>query len=95
MKNKYAGTSFDEFLEEERISAEVEARATKKAFTYQLQKKLEAKHKKKSGLRRLFRSASTAERLFNDHIGISLETMAKAAEYVGCKLEIRLIRKIS
>ncbi|MFH1262040.1 MAG: hypothetical protein V1495_01165 [Pseudomonadota bacterium] len=93
MKHRHVGTSFETFLEEEGISAEVAARAAKKAFAYQLHRRMKLMHKKKSGLRRLFRSSSTTERLFNDHTGISLETMAKAARYVDCRLTIRLIGK--
>lgn len=94
MKNKYAGSSFGSFLEEMGISADVAAKAAKKAFAYQLQKKLHSKKKNKNGLRHLFKSASTTERLFNDHTGISLDTMAKAANYVGCDLDIRFVRKV-
>jgi antitoxin HicB len=93
MKNKHVGSRFDSFLEELGISADVAAKAAKKAFAYQLEKKLESKKKTKSSLRRVFNSASTAERLFDEHTGISLDTMAKAADFVGCGLDIRLVAK--
>lgn len=93
MKNEHAGSSFDSFLEKEGIAAEVAAAAAKKTFAYQLLKRLTRQKKNKSGLRRLFKSASMAERLFDDHVGISLETMAKAASFVGCELDIRLVQK--
>ena len=93
MKHKHVGSTFDEFLNEEGISAEVAAKAAKKAFAYELQRKMELKHKRKNAFRQLFKSASTADRLFNDHTGISLETMAKAAHYVGYELAIHLVRR--
>lgn len=93
MKNKYAGSSFDSFLTEQGIEADVAARAAKKTFVHELQKKMEKKHANKNLLRKALKSPTTTERLFNDHTGISLETMAKAATVLDCELEIRLVPK--
>ncbi len=92
MRNKYAGSSFDDFLREEGIEAEVSARAAKRTFSYQLERQMKRAHKKKNHLRLALGSPTTAERLFNDHTGISLETMAKAASVVGCELRIHLVK---
>lgn len=93
MKNKYTGSSFDDFLREEGIETEVGARAAKRTFSYQLERQMKRAHKKKNHLRIALGSPTTAERLFNDHTGISLETMAKAASVVGCDLRIHLVAK--
>jgi antitoxin HicB len=93
MKNKHAGSSFDSFLADEGIEADVAARAAKRTFVHELQKKMEKKHANKNTLRKALKSPSTTERLFNDHTGISLETMAKAATILNCDLEIRLVSK--
>lgn len=91
MKNKYAGAAFDTFLKEEGIEAEVAARAAKKTFSHQLEARMKRTHQKKIHLRTALGSPTTTERLFNDHTGISLETMAKAASIVGCELRIHLV----
>lgn len=93
MKNKYAGSSFDDFLQEEDIEDEVSAKAAKRTFAHQLEQQLKRSHKKKNHLRVALGSPTTAERLFNDHTGISLETMAKAASVVGCDLKIHLVAR--
>ena len=93
MKNKFAGSSFEDFLREEGIEGEVAARAAKKTFSHQLERQMKRAHKKKNHLRVALGSPTTAERLFNDHTGISLETMAKAANIVGCDLRIHLVAR--
>ena len=92
MKNKFAGASFDDFLREEGIEVDVAARAAKRTFSYQLERQMKRAHKKKNHLRLALGSPTTTERLFNDHTGISLETMAKAASIVGCELRIHLVK---
>jgi ATP-dependent Clp protease ATP-binding subunit ClpA len=93
VKNKHAGSSFDDFLAEEGLDAEVAARAAKRIFVEELEQKMARKKAKKSTMRKALKSPTTAARLFSDHTGISLETMAKAASVVGCELEIRLVPK--
>jgi len=93
MKNKYAGSSFDDFLAEEGLEAEVAARAVKKTFAHQLEEQMKLHHTRKTAFRTALGSPTTTARLFNDHTGISLETMTKAAGVVGCELEIRLVKK--
>jgi len=44
-KNKHAGSTFDSFLEEDEIAAEVEAKAEEKRLTYQRRKRLELRKK--------------------------------------------------
>ena len=93
MKNKYVGSTFDDFLAEEGLEAEVAARAAKKTFVKELEGTMAKRKANKNTLRRALKSPSTTERLFNDHIGISLETMSKAATVLDCELEIRLVPK--
>lgn len=93
MKNKFAGSSFDSFLAEEGLETEVAARVTKRMFVHELKKRLIRQNKNKNAIRKALRSPATTERLFSDHVGISLETMARAAAVVGCDLDIRLVSK--
>ncbi|MDB5038837.1 MAG: hypothetical protein JWQ35_2365 [Bacteriovoracaceae bacterium] len=90
-KNKYSGSSFDSFLKEEGLDAEVAARAAKRTFVHQLEMKMEKQKKNKNVFRKALKSPSTTERVFNEHTGISLDTMAKAASLVNCVLNIRLV----
>ena len=93
MKNKHAGTSFDSFLEKEGIKEDVVALAAKRTFVRQLERNMTKMHKIKKHFREALKSPSTTERVFSGHTGISLATMSKAAEIVGCILDIRLIPK--
>ncbi len=90
-KNKYSRSSLYSFLIDEGIPAEAAARAAKRTFVHQLEKKMEKQKKNKSLFRKALKSPSTTERVFNEHTGISLEKMAKAASLVDCVLDIRLV----
>jgi len=91
--NKYAGSSFDSFVEAEGLETEVAAKAAKRTFVHQLEIKMNRLHKKKTHFRKALGSPTTTDRVFSDHTGISLETMARAAEIVDCDVEIRLIAR--
>ena len=93
MKNKYSGSSFDAFLKSEGLEGEVAAKAAKRTFAHQLEKQMAKAGKKKIHLRSALGSPTTTERLFNDHTGISLQTMSKAADVVGCDVEIKLVAR--
>ena len=93
MKNKYAGSSFDSFLAEEGLEAEVAAKAAKRTFVHQLEAKMNRQHKRKTDFRKALGSPTTADRVFSDHTGISLETMARAADVVDCDVEVRLVAR--
>ncbi len=90
MKNKYAGSSFESFLEEEGIVEVVDASAVKRAFVIELEKRMKKIHKNKTAFRDALGSPTTAARLFSENPGTALETIVKAAAIVGCELEIRL-----
>jgi antitoxin HicB len=90
MKNRFSGSSFDDFLAEENLEVEVAARAAKRTFVYQLEKQIKRKKVKKVVFRKAFHSPTTASRLFDDHIGVSLQTLSKAANLVNCNLVIGL-----
>lgn len=92
-KNKHSGSSFDSFLVEEGLYDEALILATKKAFVIQLEKALKASGRNKAYLRKKLKSPSTVERLFNDHVGISFETIAKTAQLLNYDLEVQLVKK--
>ncbi len=96
-QNIHTGSSFSDFLENEGLEAEVAARATKRTFVHQLEKRMTAAKASKSKLRKIFGSPTTTTRVFDeDYTALSLDTMSKAATAIGCDLQIALIpRKLA
>lgn len=93
-KNIHIGSSFDSFLEEEGLETEVSARANKRTFVHQLEKKMVATKANKSRFRKALGSPTTTSRLFDEsYTSLSLDTMTKAASVVGCDLKISLVPK--
>lgn len=92
MRNKHLGSSFDEFLEEEGLYSEVEAVAIKRVLAYQVQKMMEAQHLSKSDMAlRMHTSRSALDRLLDpENTSITLQTLTRAANAVGKKLDITL-----
>jgi DNA-binding Xre family transcriptional regulator len=93
MNNQFIGSSFDDFLEEEAIGAEVEAGAVKKVIAYQLRETLEKEHLTKTELaQRLTTSRAAVDRLLDpDNESVTLLTLQKAASVLGKKLKLALI----
>lgn len=96
-KNLHSGSSFTDFLESEGLEAEVSARATKRTFIHQLEKRMTLAKATKSKLRKIFGSPTTTSRVFDEeYTALSLDTMSKAASAVGCELQIALVpRKLA
>jgi predicted XRE-type DNA-binding protein len=93
MNNASIGSSFDDFLEEEKLKEEVESGAIKKLIAYQMQEKLKEEHLTKTELaQRLETSRAAVNRLldpYND--SITLLTLKKAATILGKKIKLELI----
>jgi len=96
-KNTHTGSDFADFLETEGLEAEVAARATKRTFVHQLEKRMTVAKATKSKLRKIFGSPTTTTRVFDEeYTALSLDTMTKAAAAVGCELQIALVpRKVA
>jgi DNA-binding Xre family transcriptional regulator len=92
VKNNSIGSSFDDFLDEERISAEVEAGAVKKIIAYQLQEAMINEHLSKTALAaQLETSRAAVNRLLDpENDSITLLTLKKAANVLGRKLRFEL-----
>lgn len=92
MSNPKAGTSFDDFLDEVGIRAEVERGAQKRVLVWQLQKEMDREGLTKSDLaKRMETSRSQVDRLLdpsNDRV--QLDTLIKAARAVGRELSLGL-----
>lgn len=75
--NNNIGSSFDDFLEEEGISAEVEVGAVKKIISYQLQDALDKENLTKTELaQKLDTSRAAVNRLLDpDNYSVTLNTL--------------------
>jgi len=91
-KNKYRGSSFDGFLQEEGILQEVEIKAAKRAVALQLEKLMKSQSlSKKRMAERMHTSRAALDRLLDaSNTSVTLHTLGKAAQIVGRKLKIKL-----
>ncbi len=90
--NKYTGSSFDDFLEEEGILEEVSAKAHKRLLVLQLADIMEEANISKARLaKRLHTSRSQVDRLLDpNNTSITLESLEQLARAVGKHLKIEL-----
>src|SRR5437660_12868183 len=89
---EHTGSTFDSFLEEERIREEVEAVAVKRVISWQLAEAMRKKKTTKQALAKELRtSRSQLDRLLNpQNIAVSLDTISRAAKALGKRLIIRI-----
>ena len=92
--NPHTGSSFDDFLKEDGIFEEVQARALKRALAEQLIDSMQSgKLSKVSMAQRMATSRSQLDRVLDpNNLSIQLDTLMKAASAVGRTVEIRLKR---
>jgi hypothetical protein len=92
--NPHTGGSFDEFLKEEGIYEEVQARALQRALAEQLDDAMQScKLSKVNMAQRMATSRSQLDRVLDpSNLAIQLDTLVKAASAVGRTVEIRLKR---
>jgi antitoxin HicB len=94
-KNPHTGSSFDDFLKEDGIYEEVQARALKRALAEALDDAMQSgKLTKVAMAERMATSRSQLDRVLDPTIlSIQLDTLIKAASAVGRRVEIRLKRE--
>lgn len=87
------GSSFDEFLKEEGIYAEVSARAIKRVIARQLDSLMQNQRLTKSALaKRMRTSRAQLDRLLDpDNESVTLDTLTRAAQAVGRHLRMELV----
>ena len=92
--NPHTGSSFDDFLKEDGIFEEVQARALKRALAEQLDEAMQSgKLSKVAMAQRMATSRSQLDRVLDPgNLSIQLDTLIKAASAVGRTVEIRLKR---
>lgn len=93
MNNQYLGSNFDDFLEEEGLLFEVEARAIKKIIAYQIEQEMNKLGWTKTEMaKKMNTSRSSLECLLDpQNASINLQTITKATSILGKKLRIELI----
>jgi antitoxin HicB len=93
-RNPHTGSSFDDFLKEDGIFEEVQARALKRALAEQLDDAMQSgKLSKVNMAQRMATSRSQLDRVLDrSNLSIQLDTLIKAASAVGRTVEIRLKR---
>jgi antitoxin HicB len=86
------GSSFDSFLEDEGLLEEVSAAAMKRVIAWQLSQAMKAKGISKLAMaKRMGTSRSHLDRILDaTDPGLTLETLSKAAQAVGCHVRIEL-----
>jgi len=91
--NKYIGSSFDDFLKEEGLLAEVEATAIKRVIALQIIELMKVHNLSKTALaKRMKTSRSAIDKLLDPHNGsISLQTLERAALILGKRLQIDFV----
>jgi len=88
----HIGSSFDDFLEEEGIKAEVEAVALKRVIAWQLSQAMKKNRMSKSAMARAMNtSRSQLDRLLDpENDALTLHTLTSAVQILGMKVEINL-----
>ena len=86
------GSSFDDFLKDEGVYNEVETVAVKRVIAWQLEEAMKARRMSKLQMaRRMKTSRSRLDRLLDpSHSGVTLETLARAAQVLGRHIRVEL-----
>ena len=90
--NQHTGSNFDDFLKDEGIFEEVQAKALKRALVEQLNDAMQSGNLSKVLMaQRMVTSRSQLGRVLDpDNLSIQLDTLFKAARAVGKTVEISL-----
>lgn len=92
MNKKHIGNSFDSFLEEEGIAAEVENEAVKRLISYNLLDEMKKQNINKTEMaKKMSTSRAALNRLLNPYNdSVTLSTLTKAANVLGKRLVLQL-----
>jgi antitoxin HicB len=91
-RNRHLGTSFDEFLDEQGIRADVDSAAEKRVLAWQIEDAMHKQGVTKSQMaRRMATSRAAVDRLLDpENASVTLLTMSRAAAALGARLQIAL-----
>jgi antitoxin HicB len=93
IESAHVGSSFDDFLEEEGILAEVSTLALKRILAWQIAQAMEIQGFDKASMASAMNTSRSAlDRLLDpENIAITLKTMDRAATVLGKQLRIELV----
>jgi len=91
-RNPHVGSNFDDFLKEEGMFDEVQAKALKRALAEQIEESMRAANISKLKMAEMMAtSRSQLDRVLDpDNVAIQLDTLMKAARAVGKTVEIKI-----
>jgi predicted DNA-binding protein (UPF0251 family) len=92
-KRTHRGSDFRDFLKEQGVLGEVEARALKQAMSLQIRRLLDEKSVTKAEMAaRMKTSRAAVDRLLDpSNSSVTLNTLGKAARALGRKVKIELV----
>ena len=92
MKNRHIGSDFDDFLAAEGLLEDSTALAVKRVITWQLAQAMKLRGvSKKAMAERMHTSRSHLDRILDERdTGLTLDTLTRAAQVLGCRLKIEL-----
>lgn len=92
MSSTHIGSTLNDFLKEEGIFEETQARAIKEVVAWQLAEAMKAQSPTKSEMATLLRtSRSQVARLLDPASHVTLSSLQRAATLVGRKIQIELV----
>ena len=91
-ENRHRGSSLDDFLAEDGVLPQFQARAIKEVVAWQLAEAMKERGLSKAALARLMRTSRTqVDRVLDPANGnVTLETLQRAAALVGRRLQLEL-----
>jgi antitoxin HicB len=92
--NPHTGSRFEEFLKDEGIFDEVQAKALKRVLAEQLEESMQDENLTKLQMaKRMATSRSQLDRVLDpENVSVQLDTLIKAARAVGKEVEIKIKR---
>ena len=91
--NRHKGSSIDEFLKEEGVFEEFQARAVKEVIAWQLAQAMKDRKLSKRRLAAMMNTSRTqVDRVLDPKDGnVTIETLQRAAAIVGRKVQVELV----
>ncbi len=92
-RNQHLGSSFDDFLEEGGIRADVEAAAIKRVVAHQIAEEMRRRRLSKQGMAAVMgTSRSALDRLLDPaNTSVTLRTLERAAQALHRRLKVELV----
>jgi len=93
MANRHKGSSIDDFLKEEGVLEEFQARAVKEVIAWQLARAMKERKLSKRRLAAMMHTSRTqVDRVLDPKDGnVTIETLQRAAAIVGRKVQVELV----